>query len=47
LGWVLSHNDYNKTLGQLKNEKNNMIQGDNFSFTPSQKEIYYSLHRIC
>jgi hypothetical protein len=35
----ISHNDYNNTLRQLKNEKND-IQGGNFSFTPSQKEIF-------
>ena len=35
----ISRIDYNKTLGQFKNEKND-VQGRNFSFTPSQKEIY-------
>jgi hypothetical protein len=35
----IARKSYNSTLGQLKNE-NNDIQGGYFSFTPSQKEIY-------
>ena len=36
----ISNNGYNNTLDHRTSIKNNRIQGGNFSFTPSQKEIY-------
>jgi hypothetical protein len=36
---IYCHKGNNSTLDQSQNE-NNGIQGGNFSFTPSQKEIY-------